>query len=710
MNIVAAAFLGLTAAGSAAILALPPDAGKRASLGIGLGQAALLVLYSVGALAGRASPIALWAIPGWGLMTLHLSVFAAFFTLLEAIVYGAVFVFSPGYLTHAGTPRRVKVYLVVLHLLMAVIALVLAAGDVVSFLVLWEVMSILAYLLVLFRETDVAASRAAYLMFGASEAGFLAVVAAFVPLALHAHGISFGTIARSTRVHPLAPGLSDAVFLLSLFGFGVKTGLFPTMSWLPRAHPEAPANGSAVLSGIILNLGVYGIVLTAVVLNPVPELWRGLLILVLGSITALVGVLYAATDTHLKRLLAHSSVENLGLVLTALGAALTFEAARLPLLAGIGWIACLYQLLNHSMYKPLLFLGAGSIDIATGSLDADHLGGLGRTMRWTSLFMLAGALAIAALPPLNGFVSEWLILQTLLRSVSLHHPLPEALFALSGVLVALTAGLSVTAFVRFYGMTFLGRPRSVAAAQARDPAPSLRWAMGLLVLLCLFLGLAPTYVAAGLGRIAGSITGAPSSRALIPPFFNPGHVLLPAFVAQFHALGAQIGGAILPAPGLVFLHQTVKGGAHVVFAMAPTYLAVALCVAIVLTALAVRYLGGRMAVLHKPDWTGGISHLPATAFYTATGFATPIRAIFRVVLNPSRPLDVEERLSNHFPSSIRREVDDVYAVDRWFVNPASRLVRAVAHFLARLHRGSVNAYVAYVLATLLLVLLVVRLG
>jgi hydrogenase-4 component B len=677
---------------------------------LGLGQTVLLIVAGISTLATGGWTLGLWRMPGWGQLELHAGTLGAFFGLLAAVIYGAIWIYSPGYLGRHRSETQLKTLWGVMHLLLASIALVLWAGDVLTFLLAWEVMSVLSYLTVVSYQLDDSSARAGYVMLAASEAGFLAVVAAWMPLVLHAHSIVFTAIIRQDAVSPVGRPAAAAVFLLATFGFGVKSGLFPTMSWLPRAHPVAPANASAVLSGIILNLGVYGIVLTDARLLPVGALWEGLVLLAFATATALVGILYAATDNHMKRMLAHSSVENLGLVLTAVGVALTFDAAHLPVLGGIAWIAAFYQMMNHSVYKALLFLGAGAVDHSAGELDLDRLGGLGRRMPWTALFMLAGTLAIASLPPLNGFVSEWLILQSLLRSVDLHRPVYEALFAGSGVIVALTAGLAATAFTRLYGMTFLGRPRSGSAEGARETPVAMRWAMGLLSGIALLLGLMPTYVAAGLGRLAASLTGAAVTRALIPSFFAPKR-LSAAFVESFHQLGAQIGQFLLPPPGLVFLHQGQSPTPHVVFAMAPSYLAIALLAAALVAAAAVRYILPRTYLRErKASWAGGVRRLSPDMGYTATGFANPIRTIFRAILSPSEPVDVEEREARHFPMAIRREARDVYAVDRWFVLPTVALGQAAARLLALMHRGSVNAYAAYVLVTLLLLLLAVRFG
>jgi hydrogenase-4 component B len=380
------------------------------------------------------------------------------------------------------------------------------------------------------------------------------------------------------------------VFLLTFFGFGVKAGLVPVNTWLPRAHPAPPANVSAILSGVILNLGLYGIIRVNLDLVPLTMIGAGVVVLVVGTISALVGILYATTENDLKAMLAHSSIENIGIVTAGLGAGLIFTAYGRPVLAGIAFIAAFYHMINHSMYKALLFLGAGTVDDRAGTRDLDKLGGLIRAMPWTAGAFLVGALAISALPPFNGFVSEWLTLQTMLRSAELPSTLVKIAFALCGAGLALTAALAVTCFVKAFAMGFLGMSRSEQAAQAVEAKTSSIAPMVLLAALCLLLGVLPTYVIPALNYELQPFVDASAADALVPPFFaaNPTHdTLPPAFVADFHDLGAQVGQHILPGRGLVVLH---RGGAEnpVVFAMSTSYMLVTLIGLLILTYVVIR--------------------------------------------------------------------------------------------------------------------------
>ena len=262
--------------------------------------------------------------------------------------------------------------------------------------------------------------------------------------------------------------------MLSLFGFAVKAGLAPLNSWLPMAHPVAPTNVSALLSTVIVNLGIYGIIRFSFDFVPPVTPGPGIVVLIVGSISAIGGILYATIQSEMKRLLAYSTIENMGIIAAALGAAMVFLATGHRTVAAIALVAALYHLANHSVYKALLFIGTGAMEASTGTRDLDRLGGVARRMPWTSAFFLIGVLSIAALPPLNGFVSEWLTLQTVLRSALLTSTPIKIIFAVSGALLALTAGLAVTCFAKVFAMGFLGMARSDGAAQAVEARRSTR--------------------------------------------------------------------------------------------------------------------------------------------------------------------------------------------------------------------------------------------
>jgi hydrogenase-4 component B len=396
-------------------------------------------------------------------------------------------------------------------------------------------------------------------------------------------------------------------------------------------------------------------------------------------------------------MLAHSSIENMGLVTVGLGAAFTFLTMHFPVLAAMALVAALFHLVNHSLYKSLLFLGAGAVDQQAGSRHMDRLGGLVRRMPWTSGFFLAGVLSIAAFPPFNGFSSEWLLIQSLLRSVELAPVGVKTAFAFAGVLVALTAGLAATAFVRAYAMSFLGLGRSQQAEEAREAPSALRWGMGILAALCLLLGITPTYVVSGLSRIVASFGPRGAQGALVPPFFGAG--LPAAFANTFRSIGSQVGKGVLPAPGLVLMHRIGPDGTGVAFAASPSYLVLMLLI-LLAAAYGLRLaLGTRGATVLRRPWDGGRYRLWPEATYTATGFAAPVRVLFSSIFR--RTVEHEEVRENAFRVRIQRQPQETYIVDRIVSGPLWWVTRRIAGALASLHHGRLNLYITYAFIVLL---------
>jgi hydrogenase-4 component B len=644
----------------------------------------------------------LWTIYPLGTLSVSLDRLSALFLVVGAVVVLASSIFSASYLQRYLGHYSLKAFTAWYLLLFASIVLILIAADALLFLLAWEAMSILSYFLVNFEHRRDESSRAGYLMLAMGEAGFVAVAVVFLFLAAKAGSLEFSAL--KTASVDLGLTARWLVFLLTFFGFGVKAGLVPVNTWLPRAHPAAPANVSAILSGVILNLGLYGIIRLNLDLVPVNTVGVGLVVLVVGTVSALVGILYATTEDDLKAMLAHSSIENIGIVTVGLGAGIIFTAYSRPALAGIAFVAAFYHMINHSVYKALLFLGAGTVNDRAGTRDLNRLGGLIRTMPWTAGAVLVGTLAISALPPFNGFVSEWLTLQTMLRSAELPSIPVKIVFALCGAGLALTAALAVTCFVKMFAMGFLGMSRSEGAAKAVEARGSSIVPMVFLATLCLLLGVLPTYVIPALNRELQPWTNA-STDALVPPFFasDPAHdTLPPAFAAEFHDLGAQVGEDVLPGRGLVVMH---RGGAEnpVVFAMSTSYMLAALIVLLLLTYVVIRlWLTRSRKLARRERWDGGVRRLLPEMTYTATGFSNPVRVIFDAIFRPTTVEDTSETVAEHFRMAIRRERLAIHIVDRFAVQPAKDAAMGLARALAAMHHGRINAYVSYVLLALLL--------
>jgi len=701
------AFLVLCGAGIVLALLMPPLHLGRV-LGW-VGSLASVALAGVGAgalMAGESFSQPLWALPGLGTtLTLRFDRLSAVFLLVTGLVLLPASIFAAGEI-HRQSPRRDgRAFPILLLALYAFIGLIFAAGDMVLFLLAWEVMSVLCYLLIVTaHEGENGHAEAGYLLLAMGEAGTLAAALGFLVLANGAGSLDFSVIKLAAP--SLGAGVLWTVFLLTFFGFGVKAGLVPVNFWLPRAYVAAPRAFVPILAGATLNLGLYGILRVNADLLPMTQAGPGLVALVVGTISALLGILYATTDNDLKIMLAHSSIENVGIIVAGFGAGMVFVATGHPALAAIAFVAGLYHLVNHSLYKTLLFLGVGTVEVHTGTRDMDQLGGLIKWMPLTALGFLVGTLSIAALPPFNGFVSEWLTLQAMLRAAELSPTAVKIVFALCGAGLALTAALAVTCFVKVFAMSFLGMRRLNEDRPVTEAEPGALVPMFILAALCLLFGVLPTYVLSTLDSANSQMAGASASEALVPPFFasSPAHhELPPAFAGEFHDLGAQVGQGLLPGRGLVVLH---RGGTEnpVVFAMSSSYLFVALLVLLGLTYAVIRlWLTRSRALARRTRWDGGVRRLLPEMTYTATGFSNPVRVIFDAVFRPTTVEDTRETVADHFRSAIRREKERVHVVDKIVFHPVKTVTLATARGLAAMHHGRINAYITYAMLTLLIV-------
>lgn len=655
---------------------------------------------------GATFTLALWTLPGLSTLTLHLDALSAPFVLVTGLVLFPASIYAAGELRAGALSGRERPFTVMLLALYASIVLILIAGDAVLFLLAWEVMSILCYLLVLSARGGEAGERVAsgYLLLAMGEAGTLAAALGFLLLALGASALDFGALRSGASV--LGESTRWAVFLLTFFGFGVKAGLVPVNSWLQRAYAAAPRAFAPVLAGATLNLGLYGILRVNADLLPATQPGPGLVALVVGAASALIGILYATTDNDLKAMLAHSSIENVGIVVAGAGAGMVFFAAHAQALAALAFVAAFYHLVNHSLYKTLLFIGVGAVETQTGTRDMDRLGGLIRAMPLAAAAFLVGALSIAGLPPFNGFVSEWLTLQTMLRAAELPSTGTKLVFALAGAGLALTAALAVTCFVKVFAMSFLGMRRLDKAQRVGEAGRPALASMTILAALCFAFGVLPTYVISLFASATTQIAGASPAGALVPPFFasSPEHASLPpAFVADFRDLGAQVGESVLPGRGLVVLHRGGEAN-PVVFAMSTSYMALVLIGLLLVTYVVLRlWLTRRRKLARGERWDGGLRRLLPEMTYTATGFSNPVRVIFDAIFRPTTVEDTREVVAEHFRNAIRREKERVHLVDRLVFRPARSMAFALAHLLGRMHHGRINAYVTYAFVALLIV-------
>jgi len=655
----AAAAGWLAAAGVAGVGAVRRPGLRASALLSGAGGGAAAACGVLLAVHGAGTTVRLGAGPVGG-ASFEIAPLAAPFILLLGLVAAAIALYSPRY---HEPGQGTAVYLAVYNLALLASLAVLVAGNVVAFLVAWESMALLCYLLILRHHKREGVAQGAFLFVALSEIGFLMIVLAFAILATQTGTLDLATIAaRSSGVHA---GWRSAAYVLALCGFACKAGLVPFHVWLPAAHPVAPADGSAFLSGLVIKLGVYGIALFGFTLVPGGPAWWGLLTMGLGAISAVLGILYALMERDLKRFLAYSSIENIGIIVTALGSGMTFTAYGQRAIGAFLLIVALYHSINHGTYKTLLFLEAGVIEHATGTRDLDRLGGLIRRLPRTAVICLIGTVAIAALPPLNGFVSEWMLFQGLFQGFRISSHLVGILIVIAGALIALTGGLAINAFARAYGIPFLGMPRSGPAAHAGESRQPVA-GPALLAGACVFLGLGAPLVLTALDRVARSATGLDIRSVLLVPKLT-----------------------VIPA------HTDFSG-------FSPTYLALFL---LAVTAVPILiFLAGRPRARSRrpPVWDGGILSFKPRMQYTATTHANPVRVTFEPLYRPSVHVEraSDDPAGRSGPVHYRFHVTPIF--DRYLYRPVIRLVRALADLARPIQSGDVNLYLFYVFVVVLI--------
>ena len=435
---------------------------------------------------------------------------SSFFTIALSILALAVSIYSFGYLAHGGDRLNLPFLTFCYNLLLLSLSLTFTAANAFLFLICWEITALAAYALVTLDHKEQESQNAGllYVIMAHVDAGCL--LAGFALLAASSGSLNYSELRQAgATLHGPQQALAFVLFFL---GFGIKAGIVPFHIWLPAAHPVAPSNVSALLSGIVIKSGIYGMVRVFLeFLGDLPA-WMGMAVIAVAIVSAVLGVLYALMEHDLKRLLAYHSIENIGIILLGLGAAMMFRTAGHPRLAALAVIACLFHTLNHAVFKCLLFLGAGSVLYSTHERNIEKLGGLIRRMPWTAFSFLIGAIAISGLPPLNGFVSEWLTYQSLLAGFGSTKGLVSLMFPIAGALLALTGALAAACFVKAFGITFLALPRSEHAECARESPRTMLAGMGLLTLACFGLGLGASWVLPLFDGITQLLVGATIGR------------------------------------------------------------------------------------------------------------------------------------------------------------------------------------------------------
>ena len=600
---------------------------------------------------------------------LRIDPLSGFFLLLLGTLVVAVSLYGPSYTREFARgqgaqplpPLGVFTALFVLGM-----QLLLLADDALVFMIFWEMMSLSGYFLVVYQHQHAANRHAAFLYLLLAHVGALVILLSFGVLAAFGGGLTFDQM-RAAELTPLWATIS---FGCAFLGFGVKSGMVPLHVWLPDAHPVAPSHISAMMSGAMIKMGIYGIVRVSYdLIGDVRWEW-GVVVLIVGTASSLLGVLYALMQHDLKRLLAYHSIENIGIILMGLGLSMMFLGSGHKMLGTLGLVAALYHTLNHALFKGLLFLGAGAVLYRTHERDLDHMGGLIHRMPVTAFLFLVGCVAISALPPFNGFVSEWLTFQTALQAPALKNGLLRTMLPIAAALLALTGALAAACFVKAFGIAFLGKARTRRVARAREVPAGMLGGMGLLAALCLLLGVFPTTMIEAMAPITQLLL-----HEALPSAAAEGWLWLTPISPQVASYSAPfVVAAIVVVFGLGYLF--LKRGA------APARKAYA--------------------------WDCGFGQLTTRMQYTSTAFSQPIRRVFRGVWKVDEHIDtlasagpIPRVTSLHY---------DLHTHDwSWlaFYVPIGRLVLAAANRIGFIQTGNIHTYLKFSFVTLLVFLWIV---
>ena len=584
------------------------------------------------------------SLPG-GPWVLGLDALSAWFLLLIAIASGATAVYGVTYLAGEREHRSpVPAHVGFAVLVASMIGVVLAQAA-VPFLMAWEVMAVSAYFLIIHESARPAVARAGLVYLVLTHIGTLALFVMFLAWRGPGADLTFRSLALASPALPLG---GAAILLLSLVGFGVKAGVVPLHFWLPGAHAAAPSHVSALLSGVMLKMGIYGLLRVMSLLGAVPA-WWGWTLLGLGLLSGVLGVLWALGQHDIKRVLAYSSVENIGIILLGMGIGALGSAHHQPVVAVLGFTGAVLHTLNHALFKSLLFLGAGAVVRATGTRVIDELGGVGRRMPWTAAAFLVGSVAIVGLPPLNGFVSEWIVLQALLRGGIAAGPTRFVVFAAAGL--ALIAALAVACFTRLLGVVFLGQSRRRYDGLG-EAGPGMLVPMLALGAGCCAIGVAPTLVLGPALRVAAQI------------------------------LRLSPGDAAAADPGLLPAAVSIGG------------LALALAAGAAAVALVRLMLARGRSPARAATWGCGYTRASERMQYTASSFGAPLLAAFSVAKPPVRRSE----------SSFATDPEDRVLLR--LVGPVWDRVRTAAATLRPLQQGRVTTYLHYIVFTLIVLLVV----
>lgn len=632
------------------------------------------IMFSIGIITGKPTT---WVIPN-AIPFFNLEIFidgvSAFFLLIIGIVSFAVSIYSLGYSKEYQIQKRTMALGFLFNVFILSMVLVVSSNNAFFFLLFWEVMSLTSFFLVIYdhEKEENLKSGMTYLVM--THLGTAFIFASFLLGYIQTGSFSFDSFRNDSSGFPLF--VKNIVFVFAFIGFGTKAGMVPLHVWLPKAHPSAPSNVSSLMSAVMIKIGIYGIIRTVFDFSGFgasPDFaWWGMLLVAFGSASAIIGALYAVVERDIKRALAFSSIENIGIILIGLGLSVVFSSFQLTAFAVLALVASMYHTINHAVFKGLLFMGAGSVVFSTHTKNIEHLGGLAKQMPWTSLLFLIGAISISGLPPFNGFVSEWFTMQSLLSSYHVPSTILQISIAFASLPFALTIGIAAATFVKLFGMTFLSKTRSMHIVNIREVPRSMIFGMSILAAICVLFGVMPN-LGTSLISTAFHLSSQPSS-----PFDS---------ISIENNSGKSFANLSMPVVVILLLSVSIA-----IFGF-------------------IRALGGSTKKTTYGTWDCGFGSLNERMEYTPTSLSQPIRAVFKAFFRPHNQTQKESFGENQY---LLKTVKIETAIKNIFEDILyTPIISSFVFFfdkVRRLQTGKINAYLLYIMITLVLLLLFVRLS
>jgi hydrogenase-4 component B len=586
---------------------------------------------------------------------------SAFFILVISISVFAVSIYSLGYVKEYFGKKNIGHLGFLYNIFILSMILVVSANNAVMFLIVWELMSVISYFLVVYEHEKPETRKAGFIYIAITHIGTGFIMLSFLILAGSSGSFNFQTFSGTA----MTPLLRDLVFLFALIGFGAKAGVVPLHIWLPYAHPAAPSNVSALMSGVMIKTAIYMLIRVFFDFLGVDVMWWGFVVLTVGVISAIAGIMYAVVERDIKRMLAFSSIENIGIILIGLGASMIFLAEGDPTLSALAAIAALYHLLNHSVFKGLLFMGTGSIIYSAHTKNLEKLGGLIKKMPVSSVLFFIGILSISALPPFSGFVSEWLTFQSLLSSFSLNDPLIRIGMSISAAALALTGALAAFCFLKTFGIGFLALPRSEHADHAKEVNNPMLFGMGIFALLSIMFGILPLYILPELGMIAQTFTGSGSFSYEIP-----GTIAIPSGISLSTPILLILMLIILLIPFIILIYERKR---------APKY----------------------------ETWGCGQPISCARNEYTGTAFSKPVQMWLGYFYKPADEITATYSSSPFLKESIRFDSKIEQIFERFMYMPVIDYILTKSRRIRVIQTGSVHVYLSYIFVTMIILFLFV---